>query len=205
MKSKYAFKGLNLKNPLQLFSDNPPTDPPTNPPTDPPTDPPVDKTFTQDDVNGIVGKEVKKAQEKFLKSLGIEDFNSAKDGMEKFRAWQESQKTDSEKQAELLKRHEADLNTFKTENSNLKAQLSATSQGVKADSLNDVITLANSLVTDEVDINKAIETVLTKYPHFKGEGAPNTDRKPQFSHPNINNTPPSSADLWLNAFNRNKS
>ena len=61
-----------------------------------------EKLFRQEDVNNIVAREAKKAQEKLLKQLGIDDFDSAKEGLEKFREWQESQKTEAEKQAEQL-------------------------------------------------------------------------------------------------------
>ena len=40
-------------------------------------------TFTQEQVNGIASKEAKKAQEKLLRDLGVEDFESAKDGLAK--------------------------------------------------------------------------------------------------------------------------
>src|SRR5690606_41968312 len=59
-----------------------------------------EKLFTQEDVNRIAAREAKEAQEKLLKQLGIEDFESAKEGLQKFREWQEAQKTEAEKQAE---------------------------------------------------------------------------------------------------------
>ena len=46
------------------------------------------KTFTQEDVNGLVAKEAKKAQEKVLRDLGITDFSSAKEGLNQFKQWQ---------------------------------------------------------------------------------------------------------------------
>ena len=55
-----------------------------------------EKLFRQEDVNNIVAREAKKAQEKLLKELGIDDFENAKDGLAKFREWQESQKTEQE-------------------------------------------------------------------------------------------------------------
>ena len=41
------------------------------------------RTFSQEEVNGLVAKESKKAQEKIFKSLGFEDIKSAKEGFEK--------------------------------------------------------------------------------------------------------------------------
>ena len=43
------------------------------------------KTFTQEEVTGLVAKESKKAQEKIFKSLGFEDIKSAKEGLSKER------------------------------------------------------------------------------------------------------------------------
>jgi hypothetical protein len=143
---------------------------------------PNDKTFTQDDVNNIVAKEVKKAQEKLLKQLGIDDFNSAKEGLQKFREWQESQKTEAQKQAERLQQLEQQFNAVQQEKENLLAQLAAVKAGVHADYVEDVIVLAQRLVNEDTTIDEAIAKVIEKYPHFK-EAPQQQDEppKPQFS------------------------
>ncbi|WP_269757878.1 hypothetical protein [Thalassobacillus sp. C254] len=82
-----------------------------------------EKTFKQEDVNNVVAKETKKAQEKLLKQLGIEDFENAKEGMQKFKEWQDSQKTESEKQQERLTNLETSYNTTSEENTSLKLKL----------------------------------------------------------------------------------
>ncbi|MBF0709732.1 MULTISPECIES: hypothetical protein [unclassified Gemella] len=125
-----------------------------------------EKTFTQEQVNGFVAKEVKSAQEKFLRDLGIEDFESAKQGLEQFKAYQESQKSEAEKQSELLNNTTKELEQERTRTKYLEASLSALKQGVNTDSVEDVIALAERLVTDEKDISLAISEVLAKYPHF---------------------------------------
>lgn len=127
---------------------------------------PQEKTFTQEEVNGYVAKETKKAQEKLLRGLGIEDFDSAKEGLAKFREWQEAQKTEAEKQAEKMAETESALGLVRAENGQLKAQLSALKQGVNADAVEDVIALAEKQVTDEVTIDQAIQNILVKYPQF---------------------------------------
>ncbi|MBF0747249.1 hypothetical protein IR073_06290 [Gemella sp. 19428wG2_WT2a] len=126
----------------------------------------TEKTFTQEQVNGFVAKEVKSAQEKFLRDLGIEDFESAKQGLEQFKAYQESQKGEAEKQSELLNNTTKELEQERTRTKHLEASLSALKQGVNTDSVEDVIALAERLVTDEKDISLAISEVLAKYPHF---------------------------------------
>ena len=51
-----------------------------------------EKTFTQEDVNNLVAKESKKAMEKLLRELGVEDMKSAKEGLKKFKEIQSKQK-----------------------------------------------------------------------------------------------------------------
>lgn len=174
--------GINL----QLFADKgegestEPTEP-TEPIVDEPTEEPV-KTFTQEDVNNIATKEARKAQEKLFKDLGIEDFEDAKEGMKKFQEWQESQKTEAEKKDEKLTNLEKEHLSIKSENELLKAQISASKQGVQAESIEDVVVLAKSLVTEEISIDKAIEMVVEKYPHFAVVQEVEEDNKiPRFS------------------------
>lgn len=138
-----------------------------------------ERLFRQEDVNNIVAREAKKAQEKLLKELGIEDFNNAKEGLQKFKEWQESQKTEAEKQAERLQKLETDFQAVTSENETLKAQLSALKAGVNPESVGDVVVLAKTLVSDEVDMEQAIKLVIEKYPHFAQE--PQEEQKPTFT------------------------
>ena len=140
-----------------------------------------EKTFRQEDVNNIVAREAKKAQEKLLKELGIDDFDNAKEGLQKFREWQESQKTEQEKQQEKLQELQTNNETLASENANLKAQISAMKVGVKAESVEDVIALAERLVNDETTIDDAIKQVIEKYPQFAQD---EEEQKPNFTQGN---------------------
>lgn len=162
-----------------------------------------EKPIPQWKVNKIVTREVRKAQEDLLRQLGIEDFESAKEGLQKFREWQDAQKSQEEKQLEQLKKMEQQLTGFQTENAKLKAQIAALKAGVKSDSLEDVIVLANNLVDEDTSIDEAIQKVLNKYPQFKqtiesdeGEG----EKKPKFSSGNHQKQPQSEAEKWINIF-----
>ena len=126
------------------------------------------KTFTQEDVNGLVAKEAKKAQEKVLRDLGITDFSSAKEGLNQFKQWQESQKSEADKQAELLATTQKENAEAKSQIQMLEAKVAALSLGVKAELLDDAILLANHLVSEDVTIDTALAQVLEKYPMFKG-------------------------------------
>lgn len=147
------------------------------------TPPEGEKTFTQEDVNNIATREARKAQEKLFKELGIEDFESAKEGMAKFQEWQESQKTEAELQSEKLTKLEKSHAATQAENETLKAQISAVKAGVNADSVEDVVALAERQVSEDVTIDDAIQQVIKKYPHFAAaeEGKEDEEGKPSFS------------------------
>lgn len=143
------------------------------------------KGFTQKDVNNIAAREAKEAQEKVFRELGIEDFENAKEGMQKFREWQESQKTDAERKEEKLTQLEQTHLQAQEENATLKAQLDALKAGVVTESVDDVVVLAKNLVNDEVAMDAAIAQVLEKYPHFAQKQADDAEVKdkslPSFS------------------------
>lgn len=157
------------------------------------------KTFTQEEVNNIAAREAKKAQEKFLKQLGIDDFENAKEGLKKFREWQDSQKTEAEKQAEQLKAAEAKQAELAERAAALEAQVAALKAGVNADSVEDVVTLAKVYVDDDTDITAAISKVIEKYPHFKA-GQAQQEKKPTFTTGQHQKQPQSEMDKWIEAF-----
>ena len=160
-----------------------------------------EKPIPQWKVNKIVTREVRKAQEDLLRQLGIEDFESAKEGLQKFREWQDAQKSREEKQLEQFKKMEQQLEEFQTENTKLKAQIAALKAGVRSDSLEDVIVLANNLVNEDTSIDEAIQKVLKKYPQFKQASDPTEDeKKPKFSSGNHQKQPQSEAEKWINIF-----
>src|SRR5690606_31897935 len=143
--------------------------------------------------------EAKEAQEKLLKQLGIEDFESAKEGLQKFREWQEAQKTEAEKQAERLKKLEESNQTLANENETLKAQLAALEAGVNPDSVADVVVLAKNMMSDDLNMKGAIQKVLEKYPHFKASAK--EEQKPTFTtgeHKKSAGVDPFIAGLGLN-------
>lgn len=127
---------------------------------------PEDKAFTQDDLNRVGTKEHSKGYNKAVKDLGFDDVESAKDALKAFQEWQESQKSESEKQTEILNAKDKELEEARANNKALNAKLAAMSLGVNAESIDDVIALSERLVTDETSIEDAIKTILGKYPHF---------------------------------------
>lgn len=167
------------------------------------------KSFTQEDVNNIAAREAKRAQEKLLKSLGVKDAKSAKDGLEQFKKIQDDQKTDAEKAIDKAKTLEEENNNNLTKVQTLEAKLSALSNDVDPESVEDVVVLAKNLVNDDTDMDKAIKQVVKKYPHFKKSGKEDnkddnstTKKKPKFSTgDHKDDSKDSDKDSWVNAFN----
>lgn len=131
-----------------------------------------ESTFTQADLTRVGKKEHEKGQAKVLKALGFEDLETARQAVEQFKSYQESQKTEAEKQAETLTAKEKELEEVKAQLADLQARNEAITAGVKADAVADVITLARGAVSDEVSMADAIKGVLDKYPQFKQGAEP---------------------------------
>lgn len=118
-----------------------------------------EKTFTQADVDKLIKNRL--AREK--------KGQPSKEELKAFKEWQETQKTTEEKNAEKITAAETKVKEAEARATALEAKVSALSKGVKADSVDDVVTLAKAMVDDDTPIDKAIDKVLKKYPSFKGE------------------------------------
>lgn len=186
--------------PIQFFADDdtppPGADDETPPPGDDKT--PEEKAFTQTQVNAIAAKEAKQAQAKLMKQLGVTDVKDAKDALSKLAEWQESQKTDAEKQATALTAAQTALQAATAEKEALNDKLAALSNGVKADAMEDVIVLARLRVTDELDINEAIKQVVEKYPQYKTDA--DEGGKPGFTPGQ--HTPPGGGGMTREEFSK---
>lgn len=190
---------------LQFFAESDPPAPPTPPdppsgqtPPDPtPPTPPAEggepsapeETFTQEQVNAIMSKESKKAQESTLKQLGFPDVEAAKNAMKQYNEWQDSQKTEAEKQASALKKLEDEKAVLLDKTSTLEAESAAMRAGVAGDSVKDVVTLAKGLISETVDMDAAIKQVTDKYPHFKSGQSTDGDKTPKFTKDKFNRLP----------------
>lgn len=142
----------------------------------------TEKTFSQEDVTRISTKEHKSGYSKAIKDLGFSDVETAKTALAEYAKWQESQKSEADKQAEALTAKDKELANVQAENKILASKLAALSKGVNADAVDDVIALAERLVTDDVSIDDAIGQVLAKYPQF-GKQEPVEEKKPTITVP----------------------
>lgn len=142
----------------------------------------AEKTFSQEDVTRISTKEHKSGYSKAIKDLGFSDVETAKNALAEYAKWQESQKSEADKQAEALTAKDKELANAQAENKVLASKLATLSKGVNTESVDDVIALAERLVTDEVSIDDAIGQVLAKYPQF-GKQEPVEEKKPTITVP----------------------
>ena len=83
-----------------------------------------------------------------------------------FHKWQESQKSDAEKQAAAISKAEKARAEAEAKAAAAELKLTAMSKGVSAAALDDVITLAKTKITDKVTAEQAIDEIIKKYPAF---------------------------------------
>lgn len=150
---------MKLKNiGLQFFAEGDPAPAPA-----PAPEPAPEKTFTQSEVDSIVGKRLAKA----MKGIPSEEELSA------FRAWKESQQTEKERWDALTKDRDeskAALTAAQTELEQLRREKVLLNKGVPASDVDYYAFKIGKLVTETVDFEEAAETWLKEHP--VGGGAP---------------------------------
>lgn len=118
-----------------------------------------EKPFTQADVDNLLKERVARLKKE----------QPSKEELKAYNDWKESQKTEEEKKNEALTNAEKARLAAEEKATALEAKVTCLSKGVVADSVDDVVVLAKAMVTDELNIEQAIDKVLEKYPSFKGE------------------------------------
>ena len=125
------------------------------------------KTFSQEDVNNLIAKESRAAQEKLLRDLGVTDTKSAKEGLAKLKEMQDAQKTEAEKLAADLAASSEKITAAETRALAAEAKLEAIASGVPADKADKVIKLAAAY--DGETMADKIKAVLEEFPELKGQ------------------------------------
>ncbi|MBK5474338.1 hypothetical protein JFU54_28555 [Bacillus sp. TH19] len=209
MKNKYRLRLTNM----QYFNDltppepeggepnvTPPVDPVTPPIVPPVVEPPAPVTFTQEQLDAAKTEQ----QSALLKQLGVENVDQLTQTLTDWKAHQETLKTDQEKQQEALTNYQNQIKEQGDSLFNLQAENAAIKAKIKEDSINDVITLAKTKVTEEIDITKAIEMVAEQHPYFKDVAEqPPIDpgkAKPTFSQGQHQQTTITESEKWAAAF-----
>ena len=136
---------------LQFFADEGPAPAPATAPETAP-----EKTFTQAEVDSIVGKRITKA----MKGMPGEEELTA------FRAWKESQQTEREKQEHRdkeLSESKTALSAAQSELEQLKRERFLLDKGVPAEDVDYYAFKIGKLVSDTVDFEKAAEQFLKEH------------------------------------------
>lgn len=120
--------------------------------------------MTQEELSRKMTKEKKEGRMAILRELGIkvDDVKTNKEVMDRFKEWNETQKTDAQKMSERI----AELENVEKENALLKVKIEALSMGANPSTLDDLISLATSKVDEENDIKAVMESLKTKYSMF---------------------------------------
>ena len=128
-----------------------------------------EKTFTQAQVNKMMAKEKTQGKASALNELGIDpkDVKTA----EMLKEFFASQKTDSQKEAELKQQETARLEEANRRVMIAESKAEAMLLGVKPKYVDDVVTLALSKFSDDSDLKTIIGEYKTKYPIWFGDQA----------------------------------
>lgn len=121
-----------------------------------------DKLFTQDQVNRMMTTEKNQGRAAALKELGI-DAKDAK-AVAMVKALMESQKTDEQKTAEKESQKAAEVEAANLRALTAEAKAEAMQLGVKAQYVDDIVTLAMAKMTENSELKTIIGEFKTKYP-----------------------------------------
>lgn len=129
------------------------------------------KTFTQEQVNGMMAAEKRSGRLALLKELGYEvkDGAKASDVIAVVKGILDSGKTQQQKDQEAREKAEGDLSAEQTKSKQLQAKIDAMTAGVKPDYVDDAIALLSPRVTDQKPLSKLLEESKEKYPNWFGE------------------------------------
>ena len=127
------------------------------------------KTFTQEEVNGLMANEKRTARNALLKELGYE----VKDGkyaetVATVKGILDAGKTQQQLNQEAKANAEAAKVAAETKANSLQAQVDVMRAGVKPEYVEDAISMLLPRVTEEKPLTKLLEEYKTKYPAWFG-------------------------------------
>ena len=129
------------------------------------------KQYTQEQLNSMMAREKRTARQALLKELGYDtkDDKSFGDALAEIRKNLDAGKTQQQLDREAKQQAENKLKEAEAKASRLELKVAALAAGVKADAVEDVITLAVSKIDENTTIDKVLADFKTKYPAFFGE------------------------------------
>lgn len=131
------------------------------------------KTFSQEQVTRMMAREKSQGRNAAFKEMGIDPKDSKMVSM--FKAFVDSQKTEEEKAAEKETENRTKMNEAEQRAQFAEAKAEAMMLGVKAQYVDDLVTLALAKMTEDSDLKTIIGEFKTKYPVWFGESEDDDD------------------------------
>lgn len=130
------------------------------------------KTFTQEQVSGMMAKEKNEGKRSILKSLGFKSEEDAKEAIKKYNEYLEAQKTEAEKQQEALNKANSEKDDALNRAKVAENKIACFNAGINPDCIDDVLAIASTKVTDEKDLDTVLKEMKEdkKYESFFGSG-----------------------------------
>lgn len=131
--------------------------------------------YTQEQINTMMANEKRTARQALLKSLGIElkEGEKYEDAIKRIKGTLDAGKTQAQLDAEAKTKAEGERDEANKKVSALETKVAALSAGVKPESLDDVITLAQAQVLAGKTLEDALKELKEKYPVLFGESDKN--------------------------------
>lgn len=119
---------------------------------------PSGKTFTQEDVNRMMAAEKEQGRRSILKELGVEDITSAKEGLQKYQEYLNSQKTELQQAQDNQAKLQSEYASAIARANHAENCIAALRAGANSESLDDLVTIAATKVSD----TKSFEAVISE-------------------------------------------
>ena len=136
------------------------------------------KTFTQAEVDTLIKERLARQAKN----------QPSKEELDAYRAWQETQKSEAERQQEATKALASERDAATAERDRLQLQVAALGKGVPADRLTQYVQLALTYVDDDTDFTAGLDKALQAFPIASG-GVPGAGGNPPKAEPNTKKKP----------------
>lgn len=146
----------------------PPSTPQASPPATPPAEPP--KTFTADEVNGLVTRSKAEATASLLKELGVESTGKLKDDLKLLKDMQDKGKSDAEKKAEEAVNEKKRADTAEARALTAETRASALELGIDPKKVDRAVKLIPAY--DGQTPAEKVAAFLLENPEFKAQDTP---------------------------------
>ena len=127
-----------------------------------------ERTFTQSEVSNMMSKEKNEGKRSILKALGFKNEEEAKNAIESYNKYMESQKSEAEKAKDELAKVTGSIAEQTKRAEDAENKLLCFMNGVNKDSIDDVLALAGLKVSETKTLDKVLEEMKkdAKYASF---------------------------------------